>query len=893
MMKQKLPKNWIVLNSKTHPDRVYYFNVKTNKSSWEKPMEDESKQVTKKSPEPQKKRKKATQTSDEEVQPTTPEYNVSETEIGGRKKLTAKRSLRHTQGKIIQEKVDETKVNKEKETPQMQVLREKLLRKKEMSPKSPMKDKDSMKSPSVRSDRSSSVHKPSSDSSSHTVCTPQMLAVLEKMQKRNAKRGTTTKKLKGSKGNNSKSPEEKQTKLRPLKNRGRKETGKKTDEESDSVGSASVRQSQRPLKKNLGKERMETLRKSLTSTINNNETLEDNNCVSIISSVINKQGKLSDICKNAEVRLIRLKDKLTKDKITINKSSQINENKAQEKVSQEFETTVDSLVRRSNRDSFYEEMDWEPLEDEKITYEVQAVRTQLCIENNTNTPCNIPSNILKYPLPAEQQEKRQVYIVVDTNVFLSNIEMIDLLKETTFKTYDQPLIVIPWTVIRELDYIKTDNGRIKSSALCGKARKAVNYINNLFSSKHPRVIGQTPEDVAKNKEKFSIDCPDDEILQTCLQIRDLGKSVVLLSYDVNLCTKAMIHDIVTLGRNDPLEKIDYLHASDYFNESCTSLSPGRERSSLGSTSILSTELSVSDEIFEDTKSIIRDFLTVVVSKEMHALYGDSWEKYVIIKPPWTTVTVLQCAIKHWIAAVSESFLRRAETILKELLEIFKETSGKKTLKQTSCILNKCNDLVQMVNVDKHPDLMLRVSKKVNELLQKCHDCELKINDQRLRDEIGVENDAEEEEHRAEKAFRYFESAYVYARDMCGLASEAVGMPCTFHYNTPNPLPVVDYVKQIQPELAANVNRLLCNLSAVMEQVKNSRIDYRTLNNLHQTLVTFLPETSPATQKLSDTDLEPLDVYCCVKLKTEVLKTGLRQLQELSTHFCRFASYRCT
>lgn len=56
--------------------------------------------------------------------------------------------------------------------------------------------------------------------------------------------------------------------------------------------------------------------------------------------------------------------------------------------------------------------------------------------------------MLKYPLLAEQQEKRQVYIVIDTNVFLSNIEIIDLVQETTLKTYDQSLIVIPWTVIR-------------------------------------------------------------------------------------------------------------------------------------------------------------------------------------------------------------------------------------------------------------------------------------------------------------------------------------------------------------------------------------------------------------------------------------------------------------
>lgn len=65
----------------------------------------------------------------------------------------------------------------------------------------------------------------------------------------------------------------------------------------------------------------------------------------------------------------------------------------------------------------------------------------------------------------------------------------------------------------------------------------------------------------------------------------------------------------------------------------------------------------------------------VISKEMNALYGASWEKYVILKPPWTVVTVLQCAVKHWIAVVSESFRREAEVILKELLQIFKDRSG--------------------------------------------------------------------------------------------------------------------------------------------------------------------------------------------------------------------------
>lgn len=46
MIKKNLPNNWITVNSKTHPDRVYYFNVKTNTSTWIEPVnEDETNKV--------------------------------------------------------------------------------------------------------------------------------------------------------------------------------------------------------------------------------------------------------------------------------------------------------------------------------------------------------------------------------------------------------------------------------------------------------------------------------------------------------------------------------------------------------------------------------------------------------------------------------------------------------------------------------------------------------------------------------------------------------------------------------------------------------------------------------------------------------------------------------
>lgn len=351
----------------------------------------------------------------------------------------------------------------------------------------------------------------------------------------------------------------------------------------------------------------------------------------------------------------------------------------------------------------------------------------------------------------------------------------------------------------------------------------------------------------------------------------------------------MIYDIVTLGRFDPLEKIDYLDTNDNSNLLSSSLHVQVEDSQTGYMSILKEELQKADEIFENAKSVIVEFLTVIISKEMYGLYGDDWEKYIIIRPPWTVDTALKCAIKYWIAAIGESFLRKAEGILKELLKAFQNLpEGGRRLKDVQYILEACNDLIQMVNTDKHIDLMIRASQKIDEFKNKCQEYEILLSQKRLENEIGTAENVAEQELKAKKAFQYFEMAYTYARNMCGMAAEAVHMPCTFPYTIPDPVPPIEYIKQIQPDVAANVNRLLHILSMLLEQTSNSSIDHRTLINLHQALTTFSPEPMAFTD-----DFAPIDIYCCVKQKEPLLRAGLRQLQELSAHFCRLASYKCT
>lgn len=84
---------------------------------------------------------------------------------------------------------------------------------------------------------------------------------------------------------------------------------------------------------------------------------------------------------------------------------------------------------------------------------------------------------------------------------------------------------------------------------------------------------------------------------------------------------------------------------------------------------------------------------------MENLFSKAWERHVIIRPPWTVVTVLKCALKHWMAAVSEAFTRKTEATLKELQLCLRDTPvGGRKLQDVKFFLDKCHDVVQNLNI---------------------------------------------------------------------------------------------------------------------------------------------------------------------------------------------------
>ncbi|XP_011135656.1 transcriptional protein SWT1 isoform X2 [Harpegnathos saltator] len=885
MKKSKLPKNWIIVSSKSHPDRIYYFNVKTNKSTWKEPVLE---QANNKPSEHIKKRRKNYHEEEERSRARTPEYDFVENKtsqqqsLNNRKISQVKRKSSQKTKRTVEEKQNnQTNTNLAHAELPMQNLRKNLhygIQKYERDNCSII-DKKSLKR----------VGKTLPVSCLEEDETPQMKALREKiLQKKLAKSAIKNNLLDKILKKDLKGEQElKITKQTLVKTSRKQEKNIPNKRSADwSKYDAKPKRSYQT-KKNLAQDRMQKLRESL-----HHEMQKHEDC-SIITEIpseglnkilpvscYSKNFESTSIHKNTEVRLKRLHNRVLKETIYKRNAKLKNDLHVQQKrelcVSN---MTKDKLIERTNREVLYEEMDWEPMKDEEITLEVEVVRAQLNSKNCTNVS-NCPSeNTTVLTQPIESQEKGPLYIVIDTNVFLTNLEIIEQARDVTFKNYPRPFIVIPWTVIRELDYLKSDKSR--SETLRTKARTAISFINEHFASKHPRIVGQTREQASTNKEVFFLDCPDDEVLQCCLQIKNLKKDVVLLSYDKNLCTKAMIHCITAVGRHDSLETLDNLNTSD---ETVNPLS-----NKVTQCSLLSEELRFSDEFFEDAKLIMKDLFSTIIVKQMTECFGEEWETYVIIKPPWTVVTALKCIVKHWIAAINGSFQTYAESITRELLEIFEHLPvGGRKLQDVEYVLEKCSDLIQAINTDKHYELMVQSFNAIMELKKKCLKCIVDTDRKKLHDKIGIVEDAQIQEQRAEKVLQCFKQIYSYARDLCGLAAHITGKVYPLGYNPINPpLPDVT-VRRLHPDITKKVTDLSCNLNKLLEQAENDSIKYQTLIVLQQDLNSFL-----AYKEIVTLELEPLDIFCCVTLKEEVLKFGLRQLQELSTHSRALYLTTCT
>lgn len=82
--------------------------------------------------------------------------------------------------------------------------------------------------------------------------------------------------------------------------------------------------------------------------------------------------------------------------------------------------------------------------------------------------------------------------MLDTNVLISHLHFLVELKDYAIKGVGRPVLIVPWIVMQELDALKS-----RSTKVATKVKQAITFLNDCFTSRHPRVRGQTMEEVIK------------------------------------------------------------------------------------------------------------------------------------------------------------------------------------------------------------------------------------------------------------------------------------------------------------------------------------------------------------------------------------------------------------
>jgi len=387
-----------------------------------------------------------------------------------------------------------------------------------------------------------------------------------------------------------------------------------------------------------------------------------------------------------------------------------------------------------------EEMDWE-------TSYVDEVK-KMWFDTLPQSP-SLPSNSR---ISTIVNQKSEVFIVPDTNIWIGCSDLIKTLLSTEFIKGSLPTIIIPWMVLQELDLKKGNSQRGQK-----QLQSATRFMHDLLLKKHPRVIGQRASEAASSEKKFEPKNADDQILLCALQCSDRNPNalVVFVTNDVNLLNKALIE---TISDKTTIEKRDLVLVSDSksvlakINEripnltdsqtsqrhirvpskrrhKCTleninekisqqpqppSLINSPKRTSLkrsretniekqpscpvkdSSTVTVPTKKKCRDwteipkcETFGGVLKLLEDTFSHVIESKMKEDFGDIWLYTLKVKPPWTVRTAIKCIILHWIAVFSYVFGSKALVHAEGLQELLKEYNG-----NVSKLSSKPEDLKQ-------------------------------------------------------------------------------------------------------------------------------------------------------------------------------------------------------
>ncbi|KAB0796273.1 hypothetical protein PPYR_10334 [Photinus pyralis] len=294
----------------------------------------------------------------------------------------------------------------------------------------------------------------------------------------------------------------------------------------------------------------------------------------------------------------------------------------------------DGSTSNDTNNSEDEAMDWCAFEEKEVLDNITKLRKKNVISKLT--PMSIFQEKISTTLEKMEVNDtmfREIYIVVDTNVFISNLGLIEELLSLEINGVVNPSIMIPWTVIQELDYLKDSIGE---NDLGRKAKMAIRFINEKLSAQDKQVKGQSVLDAAE--QNFASKNADDSILFCCLQIKERKHNAILLSNDINLRNKALINGVLAYSHQKIIEGLDpYRDTGDGLK-----LRPGFD--------------------YSKVKQVEGEFSTLfsyIIDSKTTDAYGSSRAKMYpeLTVPPWTLEKCLSLFKKFW-RSIFGLFLRK-------------------------------------------------------------------------------------------------------------------------------------------------------------------------------------------------------------------------------------------
>uniref|UniRef100_A0A146LHI2 Transcriptional protein SWT1 n=1 Tax=Lygus hesperus TaxID=30085 RepID=A0A146LHI2_LYGHE len=308
-----------------------------------------------------------------------------------------------------------------------------------------------------------------------------------------------------------------------------------------------------------------------------------------------------------------------------------------------------------------------------VTKQLQTVRTLV-------EPVEMMDYEISCPTFESDQapvDQTDLHLVIDTNVVLENLDLIRSLKSRKVKGLT-PKIIIPWQVLKELDYLK-DRHKFDTSA---GARKGVRFLLDEIV-RGDGFIGGQPQHVASREIEFVVEVPDDHLIKCCLQLKWAGHNVLMLTNDKNLIIKAVVSEVSAM-RCDEFSRI--IHDNEGGgNKHLTcfeSPPPGNYRGQQLSNVNAAHRVII----------LLRGFLSAVLKKFWAYKFHNLWKLRTPGEEPWALTTLLEIAYETWNEISGGQSQSHSEVILFLRRFIHKVNYGRLVYQDLDQLGRACHEL---------------------------------------------------------------------------------------------------------------------------------------------------------------------------------------------------------